>query len=113
MSSENKYFDLEQWARISPQEFDSEALFNERIRPLLDALLVELKMCRIPAVLSFAYQQDGISTSYETRSNLPSLERTPPGLLLQLYAARNDQHAMDAVLQANAVRVCMTAITRH
>lgn len=113
MSNENQPFNLQQWAQTRPHEYDNEAQYNERIRPLITALLEECKACGIPAVMSFAYQQDGLATSYETRSHFPSVESTPPGLLLQLFAGRNDQDAMDAVYAANSVRVCMTTITRH
>lgn len=113
MSNENKPFDLQQWAQSRPQVYDNEAQYNERVRPLIQALLEECHACGIPAVMTFAYQQDGAATSYETRTHFPSIDRTPPGMLMQLFAARNDQDAMDAVLAANAVRVCMSAITRH
>lgn len=113
MSSEKQPFNLQQWSQSRPQEYNNEAQYNERIRPLVAALLEECKACGIPAVMSFAYQQDGLGVSYETRSHFPSIATTPPGLLMQLFAGRNDQDAMDAVLAANTVRVCMNAITKH
>ena len=106
-------FDLEQWSQTRPQTFDHEAAYEERIRPILEALMNECAAVGIPALITMAYQQDGTLTGYETRSHFPSMERTPPGLLFALMATRNDQRSMDAVLAANAVRVCMTAITRH
>lgn len=113
VTKDPKAFDLEQWSQSRPADFDLEAQYKERVLPLLDALMAECVALQLPAMFTAAYQQNGTSTGYATRSYLPSMERTPPGLLFTLFATRNDQEAMDAILQANAVRVCMTAITRH
>lgn len=113
MTNDKNFFDLQQWSQSRPKEFDNEVQYNERVRPLVKALLEECKACGIPALMTFAYQQDGKATSYETRTHFPSIDRTPPGMLMQLFASRNDQEAMDAVLAANTLRVMLSQITCH
>jgi hypothetical protein len=113
MQPKAKNFSLEEWANTKPELFDCTEEFNSTISPIMSALLAECHRLQLPVLVSVGYKQDGVATGYAAQSYFPSAQRSPVALLYTNFAMHYDLDSMQSVLNANSIRVMMSAITKH
>lgn len=103
---ESEGFNLEQWIESKPAAFDRKAEYEEHIEPLVLALHQACRRHGLPffAVITHTQQANG-DTGAACSHNFPSMEHTPPEMLMLISASR--RHLEGVMLVASG------AMERH